>query len=130
MLARADIQQRSRAAVRLGESATGGEDEGERGREAQVVDVSADDQPRAKRTREAQRVEREGQPPARAALFDVRGQPEPPRHERRIHRWIQRRALGRPTRDRVFKLSGWQSVDTQPFFMPTLPLAAFWAQLL
>ena len=31
---------------------------------------------------------------------------------------------GRPTRDRVFQLSGWQSTDTQPFFMPVLSLAA------
>ena len=37
---------------------------------------------------------------------------------------LHRGPVGRPTRDRVFKLSGWQSVDTQPFFMPTLPLAA------
>lgn len=32
--------------------------------------------------------------------------------------------VGRPTRDRVFQLSGWQATATQPFFMPTLPLAA------
>ena len=32
--------------------------------------------------------------------------------------------VGRPTRDRVFQLSGWQSTDTQPFFMPVLSLAA------
>ena len=31
---------------------------------------------------------------------------------------------GRPTRDRIFQLSGWQSTDTQPFFMPVLSLAA------
>ena len=37
---------------------------------------------------------------------------------------LHRGPVGRPTRDRVFKLSGWQSVETQPFFMPTLPLAA------
>ena len=32
--------------------------------------------------------------------------------------------LGRPTRDMVFQLSGWNSTGTAPFFMPTLPLAA------
>lgn len=32
--------------------------------------------------------------------------------------------VGRPTRDRIFQLAGWQSTATQPFFMPTLPLAA------
>ena len=37
---------------------------------------------------------------------------------------LHRGPVGRPTRDRVFKLLGWQSVGTQPFFMPTLPLAA------
>lgn len=37
---------------------------------------------------------------------------------------LHRGPVGRPTRDRVFSLSGWQSVETQPFFMPTLPLAA------
>ena len=37
---------------------------------------------------------------------------------------LHRGPVGRPTRDRVFSLSGWQSVQTKPFFMPTLPLAA------
>ena len=31
---------------------------------------------------------------------------------------------GRPTRDRAFQLSGWRDVQTQPFFMPMLSLAA------
>ncbi len=31
---------------------------------------------------------------------------------------------GRPTRDRLFQLSGWHSVGTKPFFMPVLSLAA------
>ena len=31
---------------------------------------------------------------------------------------------GRPTRDRAFQLSGWREVETEPFFMPTLSLAA------
>lgn len=31
---------------------------------------------------------------------------------------------GRPTRDRAFQLAGWRSVQTQPFFMPMLSLAA------
>lgn len=39
---------------------------------------------------------------------------------------LHRGPVGRPTRDRVFSLSGWQSVETKPFFMPTLPLAAAW----
>lgn len=37
---------------------------------------------------------------------------------------LHRGPVGRPTRDRVFSLSGWQKVETKPFFMPTLPLAA------
>ncbi|HQQ03709.1 MAG TPA: hypothetical protein PLT67_02605 [Kiritimatiellia bacterium] len=37
---------------------------------------------------------------------------------------FRRGPLGRPTRDRSFRLSGWQSVKTQPYFMPLLPLAA------
>ena len=37
---------------------------------------------------------------------------------------LHRGPVGRPTRDRVFSLAGWQSVETKPFFMPTLPLAA------
>ncbi|MEI7437774.1 MAG: hypothetical protein WCL16_13295, partial [bacterium] len=37
---------------------------------------------------------------------------------------LHRGPVGRPTRDRVFQLSGWQSVDAKPFFMPVLPLAA------
>lgn len=39
---------------------------------------------------------------------------------------LHRGPVGRPTRDRVFSLSGWQKVETKPFFMPTLPLAAAW----
>ena len=31
---------------------------------------------------------------------------------------------GRPTRDRAFQLSGWRDVQTEPFFMPMLSLAA------
>jgi len=37
---------------------------------------------------------------------------------------LHRGPVGRPTRDRVFELSDWQSVESEPFFMPTLPLAA------
>ncbi len=37
---------------------------------------------------------------------------------------LHRGPVGRPTRDRVFQLSGWQSVEAQPFFMPVLSLAA------
>jgi len=37
---------------------------------------------------------------------------------------LHRGPVGRPTRDRVFELADWQSVENQPFFMPTLPLAA------
>lgn len=37
---------------------------------------------------------------------------------------MHRGPAGRPTRDRVFSLSGFLGVETQPFFMPTLPMAA------
>jgi len=37
---------------------------------------------------------------------------------------LSRGPMGRPTRDRVFELADWRSVDTQPFFMPTVSLAA------
>lgn len=37
---------------------------------------------------------------------------------------LHRGPVGRPTRDRVFQLSGWQATETQPFFLPTLSLAA------
>lgn len=37
---------------------------------------------------------------------------------------LHRGPVGRPTRDRVFQLAGWQATATQPFFMPTLSLAA------
>ena len=37
---------------------------------------------------------------------------------------LHRGPVGRPTRDRVFQLSDWQATATQPFFLPTLSLAA------
>ena len=37
---------------------------------------------------------------------------------------LHRGPTGRPTRDRSFQLSDWRSVETKPFFMPTLSLAA------
>lgn len=37
---------------------------------------------------------------------------------------FHRGPTGRPTRDRIFSLSGWQETNTKPFFTPTLPLAA------
>ena len=37
---------------------------------------------------------------------------------------IHRATWGRPTRDRVFQLSGWHAIQTEPFFLPALPLAA------
>ncbi len=37
---------------------------------------------------------------------------------------FHRGPVGRPTRDRVFQLSGWQGTDSEPFFLPMLPLAA------
>lgn len=52
-----------------------------------------------------------------AVLADV---PEDLRENFLLHRG----PTGRPTRDRVFQLSDWRSVETKPFFMPTLSLAA------
>ena len=37
---------------------------------------------------------------------------------------LHRGPVGRPTRDRVFQLSGWQATEAQPFFLPTISLAA------
>ena len=37
---------------------------------------------------------------------------------------LHRGPTGRPTRDRSFQLADWRSVETTPFFMPTLSLAA------
>ena len=37
---------------------------------------------------------------------------------------LHRGPAGRPTRDRSFQLSDWRAVETTPFFMPTLSLAA------
>lgn len=48
------------------------------------------------------------------------GVPEALREDFLLHRG----PVGRPTRDRVFELADWHSVSNQPFFMPTLPLAA------
>ena len=37
---------------------------------------------------------------------------------------LHRGPTGRPTRDRSFQLTDWRAVETMPFFMPTLSLAA------
>jgi hypothetical protein len=37
---------------------------------------------------------------------------------------FHRGPVGRPTRDRVFQLSGWNKIQVEPFFLPVLPLAA------
>lgn len=42
----------------------------------------------------------------------------------RQHFLFFRQSSGRPTRDRSFQVKGWTSAETQPYFLPFLPLAA------